>query len=81
MASIQPEYLLSAQDFAVWRQLQQEVKQALEENGQEEEAKKIHISDYMEEDIFEAVSKRAWTDILLQILKVSKDESLSVSLP
>ncbi|KAK7478911.1 hypothetical protein BaRGS_00029892 [Batillaria attramentaria] len=69
IASVRPEYLMTARDFVIWRQLQRQVREELWQQGKEEEAEKIHVDDEMEEEVFEAVSKRAWTDIMLQTLK------------
>ena len=39
---------------------------------QVKEAEKIRVDDDVEEEVFEAISKRMWTDVLLQILKVCR---------
>ncbi|XP_035825915.1 cilia- and flagella-associated protein 47 [Aplysia californica] len=70
VSAIQPEYLMSPGDFVLWRQLQRSVKMELLQQGQVKEAEKIRIDDDVEEEVFEAISKRMWTDVLLQILKV-----------
>lgn len=62
---------MGPRDFLIWQQLQRQIQQELLMNGKEEEANAMHIIDDIEEEVFEALSKRAWTDILLQILKVS----------
>ena len=70
MSAIQPEYLMAPGDFVLWRQLQRSVKMELVQQGKKQDADKIRIDDDVEEEVFEAISKRMWTDVLLQILKV-----------
>ena len=70
VSGIQPEYLMAPGDFVLWRQLQRSVKLELIQQGQTKEAEKIRIDEDVEEEVFEAISKRMWTDCLLQILKV-----------
>lgn len=69
VASVKPEYLMDPQDYHLWKQMQSEFKLELERKGEYEEAAKVAIETELDDDVFEAVSKRAWTDILLQILK------------
>ncbi|KAK3775916.1 hypothetical protein RRG08_017206 [Elysia crispata] len=70
VSAIQPEYLMAPGDFVLWRQLQRSVKMELVQQGKKQDADKIRIDDDVEEEVFEAISKRMWTDVLLQILKV-----------
>ena len=49
-----------------------QIQDELQAQGNLEEAAAINTEEDMEEEVFEAVSKRAWTDILLQILKVKQ---------
>ncbi|XP_021363645.1 cilia- and flagella-associated protein 47-like isoform X2 [Mizuhopecten yessoensis] len=69
VASIKPEYLMEPRDYHLWKQMQKQLKLELMTQGEEEEAKRMDEEEELEGDVFEAVSKRAWTDILLQILK------------
>ncbi|XP_070190234.1 cilia and flagella-associated protein 47-like isoform X3 [Littorina saxatilis] len=69
LASIRPEYLMTPRDFKIWQRLQMEIQDELRMQGLFEEAAAITFEEDMEVEVFEAVSKRAWTDILLQILK------------
>lgn len=66
MAAIKPQYLMEPHDFKLWKTLLEVERQSVETNQMtptlEDEA--------LEEEAFEAVSKRAWSDILLQIFKV-----------
>jgi len=58
---------MDARDYHLWKQMQQELRlnPQLAVN-----VPTIAPEEELEDDVFEAVSKRAWTDILLQILKV-----------
>lgn len=66
VAAIKPQYLMEPHDFKLWKTLLEVERQSVETNQMtptlEDEA--------LEEEAFEAVSKRAWSDILLQIFKV-----------
>ncbi|CAG5120335.1 unnamed protein product, partial [Candidula unifasciata] len=70
VASILPEFLMTPGDFVLWRQLQRTAKLELLQQGNMEEAEKIQLSEDIGEEVFEAFSKRMWTDVMLQILKV-----------
>ncbi|XP_059154686.1 cilia- and flagella-associated protein 47-like isoform X2 [Physella acuta] len=70
VAAIQPEYLMPPADFLLWRQLQKSIKFELLRQGNTKDAAKIRADDDIEEEMFEAISKRTWTDVLLQILKI-----------
>ena len=70
VASINPEYLMEPRDYHLWKQMQKQMKQDLLKQGDLEGANAINIEEELEDDVFEAVSKRAWTDILLQLFKV-----------
>ncbi|XP_048239518.1 cilia and flagella-associated protein 47-like isoform X3 [Haliotis rufescens] len=70
VAAIRPEHLMEPRDYSLWKRLQQQLKMELVNQGMTEEAGRIRDNEEeLEEDVFEAVSKRAWTDILLQIYK------------
>lgn len=60
-------------DYLLWKQLRKQMKIELLKQGEEEEAAKISEEEELEEEVFEAVSKRSWTDILLQLLKVIRN--------
>ncbi len=63
---------MELKDYSLWKRLQQQLKMELTSQGLVEEASRIRDDDEeLEEEVFEAVSKRAWTDVLLQIYKVS----------
>lgn len=61
---------MEPRDYHLWKQIQTEFRLELERKGDFEEADKLAEEEELEDDVFEAVSKRAWTDILLQIMKV-----------
>lgn len=62
---------MEPRDYHLWKQMQKQLKMELVKQGEGEQADKIQEDEEeLEEDVFEAVSKRAWTDILLQLLKV-----------
>lgn len=75
VAAIKPEYLMSPRDYRVWEALQQRVEAIIRKSEGEWPLKppgknsRTLEEDAMEEQIFEAVSKRAWVDLLLQLLK------------
>jgi len=64
---------MDARDYHLWKQMQQELRlnPQLAVN-----VPTIAPEEELEDDVFEAVSKRAWTDILLQILKVHINSQL-----
>ncbi|XP_052708553.1 cilia and flagella-associated protein 47-like isoform X1 [Crassostrea angulata] len=69
VASVKPEYLLEPRDYHLWKQMQKQLKLELAKQGEENQANKMEEEEELEEDVFEAVSKRSWTDVLLQLLK------------
>ncbi|XP_078698604.1 cilia- and flagella-associated protein 47-like isoform X8 [Branchiostoma floridae x Branchiostoma belcheri] len=80
VASIRPEYLMEPEDFRWWVKVQARNRQKEERRSREmaaaagvepeltfeEEAERREL----EEVLFESVSKKAWSDMLLQLLKV-----------
>ena len=70
MASVKPEYLMESKDYHLWKQIQTQLRLELEKKGDPKEAEKLDTEEELDDEVFEAVSKRAWTDILLQIFKV-----------
>ena len=71
MASIKPEYLMQLADYKLWRRWSRAVDELTGESLQSADGK-TEEEELLEEQVFEAVSKRAWTDLLLQVLKVSR---------
>ncbi|XP_013416633.1 cilia- and flagella-associated protein 47 isoform X1 [Lingula anatina] len=72
VASIKPEYLMTPGDYKHWIQVQKQMK-AQEMSGQDEDqinsGPRTENEEMLEDQLFEAVSKRAWTDLMLQLLK------------
>ncbi|XP_055954756.1 cilia and flagella-associated protein 47 [Patella vulgata] len=70
VSGIRPEHLMELGDCILWKELQAEIKRGLLQQGKTAEAGNIIDSEPIDdEDVFEALSKRAWTDLLLQIMK------------
>ena len=76
MMSIKPEYLMEPLDYKHWAQLQKDIEQKKNKTGRREIRVKTEEEESLEDQLFEAVSKRAWTDVLLQLLKVGHLEKL-----
>lgn len=79
VASIKPEYLLEPRDYHLWKQMQKQLKLELAKQGEVNQANKMEEEEELEEDVFEAVSKRSWTDVLLQLLKVTSGAVYHIS--
>lgn len=71
MASIKPEYLMEPQEYRTWMRIQRQIEAHKNKSGHRSglRAKTVE-EETIEDQLFEAVSKRAWTDVLLQLLKV-----------
>ncbi|XP_069034828.1 cilia- and flagella-associated protein 47-like isoform X2 [Lepisosteus oculatus] len=66
LSYVKPEFLFEPEDFKYWTKLQ-----AQTDNGDEELKRQQAESLYGLDDMsFEALNKRAWTDVLLQMYKV-----------
>lgn len=63
---------MEPRDYHLWKQIQKQARQDLFKAGDIEAANAISNEEELEDDVFEAVSKRAWTDILLQLFKVGE---------
>ena len=70
IASIKPEYLMTPADYKRWVRLQKELEAKKNKGGHRENKPKTEEEEAIEDQLFEAVSKRAWTDVLLQLVKV-----------
>lgn len=76
MAAIRPEFLFTPSDYLHWVKVRQKTEKKGEEKDKDEEeeteeSKQQVLSNLqIEEELFESVSKRAWTDVMLQIYKV-----------
>ncbi len=71
MSSIKPEYLMEPGDYKMWVQLQKDIQAKKNKTGHRDIRTKTEDEETIEEQLFEAVSKRAWTDVMLQLLKVT----------
>ena len=69
VASVKPEYLMEPKDYKTWVQLQKDLDAQKHQGGHRETKPKTEEEEAIEDQLFEAVSKRAWTDVLLQLLK------------
>ncbi|XP_064627283.1 cilia- and flagella-associated protein 47-like isoform X2 [Lineus longissimus] len=69
VSSIKPEYLMEPYDYKVWLGVQRETEKEKNKDGLIDTSVLTSEEQEIEDQLFEAVSKRAWTDILLQILK------------
>ena len=68
---MKPEYLMTLKDYKNWVALQREVEAVQNaEDPQKVRARKTEEEEAVEDQLFEAVSKRSWTDVLLQTVKV-----------
>ena len=80
MSNIKPEYLMEPEDYRLWNQYQKAVKNRKRTSqGHWELNLKTEEEEAMEQQLFESVSKRAWTDVCLQLLKVHFTITLSLS--
>ena len=70
MSSVKPEYLMDPPDYKKWVQLQKEMEAAQHKTGHWNSNLKTLEEEELEDQLFDAVSKRAWIDLLLQLLKV-----------
>jgi hypothetical protein len=70
VSSIKPEYLMEPYDYKVWLAMQKETENEKIKEGIIDTRMLTADEQEIEDQLFEAVSKRAWTDMLLQILKV-----------
>ena len=75
VASIKPEYLMEPRDYKEWVKLQRAIDAKRHASGHRDVKLKTEEEEAIEDQLFDAVSKRAWTDVLLQLLKVSAARS------
>ncbi|XP_063160761.1 cilia- and flagella-associated protein 47 [Candoia aspera] len=71
LSHIMPQFLLDFEDYTIWTHLQLMVKNQKSCEGDSY----IYV---LNDSVFEAVSKRAWTDVLLQIYKILILQRVSV---
>ena len=65
-------------DYKVWVKLQKAIVSLSTAGGHHPSNPKTEEEEALEDQLFEAVSKRAWTDILLQLLKVGAVDGSSL---
>ncbi|XP_078514036.1 cilia- and flagella-associated protein 47 [Lissotriton helveticus] len=70
LSHIKPEFLLEPQDYKKWRALQAQVNELQSSSSRNVDTTGKTVLLDMEDSTFEALSKRVWTDVLLQIYKV-----------
>ena len=63
-------------DYKRWVELQRALEAEKYKDGIRENKVKTEEEEALEDQLFEAVSKRAWTDVLLQLLKVQNLHSV-----
>ncbi|NWV14566.1 CFA47 protein, partial [Ptilonorhynchus violaceus] len=69
LSHVLPEFLLTPEDYKVWIQVHTELKVG---SGSQRTSCRVTDKSFfiLEDSTFETMSKRAWTDVLLQIYKV-----------
>ncbi|XP_071954714.1 cilia- and flagella-associated protein 47-like isoform X2 [Antedon mediterranea] len=70
VASIKPEYLFEPDDYQRYMMIQQKLQEKVEGKSQVSPLQALRVDTTLDEGLFESVSKRAWTDLLLQSIKV-----------
>ena len=71
VANMKPEYLFEPQDYQRWMKLQEHVREQKRAEQQGKSTIAIRVEEApLDENLFQSVSKRAWTDLILQTLKV-----------
>ena len=78
VANVKPEYLFEPQDYQRWVKLQERIRERKKAQQQGKSTVAIRVQEApLDEILFESVSKRAWTDLLLQTLKVRSRHDLT----
>ncbi|NWW60821.1 CFA47 protein, partial [Ifrita kowaldi] len=67
LSHVMPEFLLSPEDYKIWTEVNTGLRVGSMRSSGKLSGKRIFI---LEDNVFETMSKRAWTDVLLQIFKV-----------
>lgn len=70
VAHIQPDHLLDVEEFKSWIAQKNKAKDAEESNGYKNTELVCVESPIIPIEIFQSVSKKAWLDVLLQLLKI-----------
>ncbi|XP_040280927.1 cilia- and flagella-associated protein 47 [Bufo bufo] len=69
LSHIKPEYLFEPLDYERWMQVQVQIQKLQHLNEKTADHMEINLL-HLNNSVFQSVSKRVWTDILLQIYKV-----------
>ncbi|NXM50371.1 CFA47 protein, partial [Gymnorhina tibicen] len=67
LSHVMPEFLLAPEDYRIWTEVNTGIRRRSMRSSGKLSGKRIFI---LEDSTFETISKRAWTDVLLQIYKV-----------
>ncbi|NWI82616.1 CFA47 protein, partial [Dryoscopus gambensis] len=67
LSHVMPEFLLAPEDYKIWTEVNTGIRVGSMRSSGKLSGKRIFI---LEDSVFETISKRAWTDVLLQIYKV-----------
>ncbi|NWV55715.1 CFA47 protein, partial [Daphoenositta chrysoptera] len=67
LSHVMPEFLLAPEDYKLWTEVNTGLRVGSMRSSGKLSGKRIFI---LEDSVFETMSKRAWTDVLLQIYKV-----------
>ncbi|KAM3935444.1 cilia- and flagella-associated protein 47 [Leptodactylus fuscus] len=69
LSHVKPEYLFEPLDYERWMQVQVQIQNLQPSNKKNTDFMDINLL-HINNNVFQSVSKRVWTDILLQIYKV-----------
>ncbi|NXH92925.1 CFA47 protein, partial [Edolisoma coerulescens] len=67
LSHVMPEFLLAPEDYKIWAEVNAGLRKGSMRSSGKLSGKRIFV---LEDSTFETLSKRAWTDVLLQIYKV-----------
>ncbi|NXT63917.1 CFA47 protein, partial [Chaetops frenatus] len=67
LSHVMPEFLLAPEDYEIWTEVNTGLRRGSRRISGKSNGRSIFV---LEDSTFEAMSKRAWTDVLLQIYKV-----------
>ncbi|NXB24619.1 CFA47 protein, partial [Rhagologus leucostigma] len=67
LSHVMPEFLLAPEDYKIWAEVNTGMRVGSMRSSGKLSGKRIFV---LEDSTFETMSKRAWTDVLLQIYKV-----------
>ncbi|NWI36528.1 CFA47 protein, partial [Picathartes gymnocephalus] len=67
LSHVMPEFLLSPEDYEIWTEVNTGLRRGSMRSSGKLSVRRVFV---LEDSTFETMSKRAWTDVLLQIYKV-----------